>query len=186
MPEEQQQSQTQFIACPVCAGTGKRKAGFTLVELLVVIAIIGLLATMTITYVNFAKLRARDTKRLHNITQVQKAIELYYDDNNHYPPWHAGYNKDDDDQTPGWPDFVSSIEPYLPGGFPEDIGHICYDACLNHLGGKDCTDLSGGYCLTELFITSAFDSYEKNDQGDYNYLYEIGADCSLPGSWWND
>jgi len=27
MPEEQQQSQTQFIACPVCAGTGKRKAG---------------------------------------------------------------------------------------------------------------------------------------------------------------
>lgn len=59
--------------------------GFTLVELLVVIAIIGILATLLLLQLNVARQKARDTKRVADVTQLRTAIELYYDDNGSYP-----------------------------------------------------------------------------------------------------
>lgn len=63
----------------------KKISGFTLIELLVVISIIGLLSTMAILYTNTARAKARDTKRVADLKQLEKAIGLYYDDNNRYP-----------------------------------------------------------------------------------------------------
>lgn len=59
--------------------------GFTLIELLVVIAIIGLLATITYVALDRARAKARDAKRLADITQVQKLLELYINDKGAYP-----------------------------------------------------------------------------------------------------
>ncbi|MDP3696454.1 MAG: prepilin-type N-terminal cleavage/methylation domain-containing protein [Candidatus Taylorbacteria bacterium] len=60
--------------------------GFTLVELLVVIAIIGILATMILLQLGIARGRARDTKRVADMSQVRSVLELYYDENSgHYP-----------------------------------------------------------------------------------------------------
>jgi prepilin-type N-terminal cleavage/methylation domain-containing protein len=56
-----------------------KKRGFTLIELLVVIAIIGLLATLAVSALNNARQKARDTKRLADLRQIQTALELYYD-----------------------------------------------------------------------------------------------------------
>ncbi|MFA6485850.1 MAG: prepilin-type N-terminal cleavage/methylation domain-containing protein [Candidatus Magasanikbacteria bacterium] len=61
------------------------KKGFTLIELLVVIAIIGLLSTLAVVALGQARLKARDSKRLADLKQVQTALELYYTDNNAYP-----------------------------------------------------------------------------------------------------
>jgi len=61
------------------------KKGFTLIELLVVVAIIGLLSTLAVVALSSARLRARDSKRLSDLKQVQTALELYYTDNNAYP-----------------------------------------------------------------------------------------------------
>jgi len=61
------------------------KKGFTILELLVVIAIIGLLSSMTTYYVNFARIRARDAKRKHDLNQIKLALELFYDEYGHYP-----------------------------------------------------------------------------------------------------
>ena len=61
--------------------------GFTLVELLVVIAIIGVLSTLLLLQLNVARAKARDAKRVADINQVRSAIELFYDDNGHYPIW---------------------------------------------------------------------------------------------------
>ncbi|MDX9892811.1 MAG: type II secretion system protein [Patescibacteria group bacterium] len=63
----------------------KNQKGFTLVELLVVIAIIGILASMSTVSVNLARVRARDAKRQADISQIQLALYLYFDDNLHFP-----------------------------------------------------------------------------------------------------
>lgn len=60
----------------------KSQKGFTLIELLVVIAIIGILATLVLLQLGTARSRARDAKRIADVSQLRAAIELYYEDNN--------------------------------------------------------------------------------------------------------
>jgi len=59
--------------------------GFTLIELLVVISIIGLLSSITLVSLNSARQRARDTRRLADLRQVQLALEIYFDRHGTYP-----------------------------------------------------------------------------------------------------
>ncbi len=57
-----------------------QKKGFTLIELLVVIAIIGILSAIGLVSLNGAREKARDAKRKSDLTQIQTALALYYDD----------------------------------------------------------------------------------------------------------
>lgn len=65
--------------------TQKNKLGFTLIELLIVIAIIGILSTATVVSLGQAKAKARDARRLADITQIRKALEVYYYSEGAYP-----------------------------------------------------------------------------------------------------
>lgn len=65
--------------------------GYTLLELLVVIAIIGLLASITMLSLSRARAKARDVKRLADMEQIQRVLELYANDHQsdapkEYPP----------------------------------------------------------------------------------------------------
>ncbi|TSC78771.1 MAG: putative General secretion pathway protein GspG [Parcubacteria group bacterium Gr01-1014_33] len=64
-------------------------AGFTLVELLVVISIISVLASVVLTSVNSVRAKARDALRKAEMTELVKALELYYDAYGRYPPFRA-------------------------------------------------------------------------------------------------
>jgi len=66
-------------------GENMNKKGFTLIELLVVIAIIGLLSTLAVVALGQARVKARDSKRLSDMKQMQTALELYYTDQGAYP-----------------------------------------------------------------------------------------------------
>jgi len=63
----------------------KLSEGFTLIELLVVISIIGILSTLLILQIGVARGKARDVKRIADMNQIRIALELFLDDNGHYP-----------------------------------------------------------------------------------------------------
>ena len=64
--------------------------GFTLIELMVVIAIIAILSVGGILTYTSQMAKARDSRRLSDITSLQSAIEQYYQDNSAYPTPTAG------------------------------------------------------------------------------------------------
>jgi len=65
--------------------------GFTLIELLVVIAIIGTLASVVMASLNSAREKSRDTARMSQLREVQKALEIYYLANGSYPSTGGGW-----------------------------------------------------------------------------------------------
>lgn len=88
-----------------------KQKGFTLIELLVVIAIIGLLASVVLVALNGARTKARDTKRIADLKQMQTALALYYDANNsqypNCPVW--TYSTD-----ASWNCLQTALAPYMP------------------------------------------------------------------------
>ena len=54
--------------------------GFTLIELLVTISIVMFLASFAVYNARVAVLQGRDAKRIADMTQITKALDLYFDD----------------------------------------------------------------------------------------------------------
>jgi len=79
------------------------KTGFTLIELLVVVAILGLLASIIMVSLSRARSSARDAKRIAEINQMKKAVEIYYINHNEYPPVN-------DTSVYGWSSFVQYLK----------------------------------------------------------------------------
>jgi len=114
------------------------KKGFTLIELLVVIAIIGLLSTLAVVALGSAREKARDSKRLSDLKQVQTALELYYTDNNSYPTDSGVTLGEDSYQCLGSAGFGSS------------------GSCANAYMGQVPTDPSSGQSYTYNGATSTY------------------------------
>lgn len=107
-----------------------QRRGFTLLELLVVIAIIGLLASITFLSFGRARQKARDTRRLSDIRQLQNVLELYAADHeteypNEYPP-SGSLPCDADVGMPGdcrwaeYPDWIPALVPAYAAALPLD------------------------------------------------------------------
>lgn len=62
-----------------------KQRGFTIVELLIVIVVIGILAAITIVAYNGVQARATFSAYKSDIAGINKAILLYYADNDAYP-----------------------------------------------------------------------------------------------------
>jgi prepilin-type N-terminal cleavage/methylation domain-containing protein len=87
-----------------------RNKGFTLIELLVVISIIGILATLLIANIGGVRARARDARRKNDISQIQKALEMYK--NSQKPP-----------EYPAGSGEVTVLEGALETDYMQDVPH---------------------------------------------------------------
>ncbi|TAK58184.1 prepilin-type N-terminal cleavage/methylation domain-containing protein [Patescibacteria group bacterium] len=61
------------------------KKGFTLIELLIVIAVIAILSGIVFASLGPSRAKARDGKRISDISQIQLSLELYRESNGRYP-----------------------------------------------------------------------------------------------------
>lgn len=85
----------------------RRKSGFTLIELLVVIAIIGILVSLLLPAVQYARESARASSCWNNQKQLGVALHLFHDTHRRLP---TGWTGADPDTGWGW---CSEILPQL-------------------------------------------------------------------------
>jgi len=131
----------------------KKKSGFTLIELLVVIAIIGLLATLSVVALNNARERARDSRRVSDIKQIQTALELYFNANDEYPAG-AGADPASTELATPLADFMDPI-PTAP--LPTD--GTCGDTDNSYVYNKVTdTEYTISYCLGDGGVKEATES----------------------------
>lgn len=145
------------------------KKGFTIIELLVVIALIGILASIVLTLLNDARLDARDKRRISDIDQIKKALELYYVDNNQYPRESDGANGDVSTNST----FRTLLEPYMsniptdPAGQGDSTFHYYYD------GSHTC----GSRTYAVLFARQM----DKPENSNYNDFFNTTCSGVLDG-----
>jgi len=73
---------------PTASKRGER--GFTLIELLVVVLIISFISSVTLANLNSVRAKGRDAVRISNLTEIRKAMLLFYEDNGRYPNINTG------------------------------------------------------------------------------------------------
>lgn len=107
--------------------TNQKKSGFTLIELLVVIAIIGLIAGIATVSLSQSRRKARDTKRMSDIKQIDSAIQLYIIQNGHAPflsntcsANNAAQDCFASSRKGNWRNFSEDIKPFLKKEVPTD------------------------------------------------------------------
>ena len=95
--------------------------GFTLIELLVVIAIIGLLSGIVVASMTTVKAKSRDARRKQDVSQIVKAINLYYNQNGSLP------------RSTSWCNRVSSVagQDFRNDITPTFIGSVSFDPTLS-------------------------------------------------------
>jgi len=161
-------------------------AGFTLIELLITIAIIGIFSTLAIVKTNQYRAKARDAERVSDIKTMEKAVELYIEDNGSPPTL-------DDDPT--WEELATKLNGYVAGGIPSDpVGDKTYMYC--HVGNlyllgaalevdtdfaRDIDGNQDGYtCFDCLFIDGIClisPDCDDNGQGQIGNDTEVSALC---------
>lgn len=110
--------------------------GFTLIELLVVIAIIGLLASTVFTSLGSARAKARDARRMSDMNEIAKALDLYYAQNGSYPvvaTW-SSYGNSVNGGACGVGGGTSGAGGYIPNLAPTYLAQLPVDPSGNTAG----------------------------------------------------
>lgn len=115
--------------------------GFTLVELMVVITIISIFAVLGYTTYGSIQLKARDSRRIADMQETQKALEQYYQANHLYPHNTAGTSYSDK-----FINALSGVTDYFSdGSVPQDPNGQDYTYSAGGSGGTCTANISPTY-----------------------------------------
>lgn len=134
--------------------------GFTVIELLVVIAVIGVLAATIIVALDMSRAKARDARRIRDVQELHKAIELYVADHDGMLPDFGrpeclDANMSDatcfaSSDGQNWKNLAEELRPYL-SMLPTDPCPSCtaattplYAYAQEGVGGFEAIELSSG------------------------------------------
>lgn len=157
------------------------KDGFTLIELLVVISIVGLLASTVLVAVNNAAMKSRDARRIADINQISKALELYYADNGRYPTGTYDSRYIVNPGVPPWEPLMTQLVPkymsrsaYPPRNNKQD-GAMCSN-CDEYIYSGKANGTGAGYSMcTYVAIES-----NKTGSNGWGPFYCVAHGCG-PG-----
>lgn len=94
------------------------KRGFTLIELIVVIALLSIVFFTVLAVLTNVQRDARDRRRVTDLEQIHKALELYHADHAKYPSEREGANGNiATNQT-----FKNMLRPYVSGELVDPAG----------------------------------------------------------------
>jgi type II secretion system protein G len=172
------------------------KSGFTLIELLVVVAIVGLLATVALISLTGVQKRSRDTRRKADLRSVQKALDLYYQENGAFPStggaWRgtcAGYNAGGTIGISGPNGWVPDLAPTYIGKLPVDprssqdntsLTGLCTNVQTCYLYNSNGTDyVLLAHCTPEGPMPAAGEPFNDPNRGyAFKLCNPFGAACA--------
>lgn len=100
--------------------------GFTIVELLVVIVVIGILAAIVIVAYNGVTAKAQYATERQDMSEIRKALEMYYTDNGAYPDSQNCVNTSGEynyqDNWCGWDQ--GQGDSFIPGLVPKYLAKL--------------------------------------------------------------
>jgi len=120
----------------------RKKAGFTLMELLLSLAILGFLITVTVYSVNLGRQKGRDSTRIADLSSMVKALELYANENGHYPPSSCGYDCQGwlvSYDAGQWNTLETALRPFIDKAPIDPINTDCnpwVDGCYSYAYGN--------------------------------------------------
>jgi prepilin-type N-terminal cleavage/methylation domain-containing protein len=155
--------------------------GFTLIELLIVLAVLGFLITGAVYAVNEARKKSRDTIRLNNMAEIQKALALYLNENGTYP-------ESDGEGTGGWDtggdgDFIHEL--VTKGYIDQDVmdpltnnddGNYRY--FLYAAGARGCNPDGGRFYVLQIRDLETSSGAHSESPG-----FACDTDWGLSGEW---
>lgn len=146
-------------------------SGYTLIELMVVISIVGLLATFAIIGLGSIGPKTRDAKRLHDIKQIQNALNYYYFDHNAYPV--GTYDSRFEDQ---WAEFSAFFVPAYMKSVPIDPKNRGGDGAMcDDCGEYYYQSFTGeNYHLATYLAVDGSNTVGSNEYGPY---YSVNVGC---------
>jgi len=132
----------------------------------------GFMLTATIYAFGTAKMKTRDVKRLADLRQISKALELYYDANGSYPV--GGYDSR--------PDFGGDWNVFTNFLSPVHIISVSIDPTNQSGDGAMCGDCGEyryeGYSDSYILSTYlAVDSDQKTGSNAFGPYYSITSNC---------
>lgn len=140
-----------------------KKYGFTLIEMLVVTSIVSLFISITLAFVQDAKVNARNVVRIQNTNQVALAIELYKLDHNGLPPG--------DD----FGEYINGVSDWIPGLVPDYLESLPVDPIDDGAYKFHYTRDGDGYVVVSL-LENGGNSQSCNDGGNAGCsFYEKGT-----------